>query len=179
MFQQLSTSQGIVTIRCAVPEDAAALFDLRLEALTAHPESFAADVEMTKDRGVQAWSTEITKDAGDESGVIVVACVGDCLIGMAGIGRGHWPKTRHSAIVWGVYVTPDWRGRRIAEAILSECINWASQHGIVVLKLGVITPNQAAIHCYERIGFTIYGTDPKSNYWDGIYYDEYLMARMI
>lgn len=179
MAQHISTNKGNITFRMANPGDAAAVFDLRLEALTAHPEAFAADVEITKARGAQAWENEIVNDAREESGVIVIAIVGDKLIGMAGIGRGHWPKTRHSAIVWGVYVNPAWRGMRIAEAILSMCINWASQHGIVVLKLGVITTNQAAIRCYERSGFAVYGTDPKCNYLDGLYYDEYLMARMI
>jgi RimJ/RimL family protein N-acetyltransferase len=175
----VSTPNGNVTIRIATPDDATALFELRLEALSAHPEAFAADVEMTRRRGAQSWADSIANDTRDESGVIFIACEGEKLVGMSGIGRGHWPKTRHSATVWGVYVKPAWRGMRIADAIISECISWAARHGIVVLKLGVITTNQAAIRCYERAGFIVYGTDPKSIYLDGIYYDEYLMARMI
>jgi RimJ/RimL family protein N-acetyltransferase len=175
----ISTAKGDITIRIAMPADAPALFELRLEALAAHPEAFAADVEMTRARGAGSWADSIAKDATDESGVIFTALAGEKLVGMTGIGRGHWPKTRHSAVVWGVYVSPAWRGMRIADAILSECITWATRHGIIVLKLGVITTNQAAIRCYERAGFTIYGTDPKSNSLDGVYYDEYLMARMI
>lgn len=173
------TTKGDITIRIATPDDAPALFELRLEALSAHPEAFAADVEMTRARGAQTWAESISRDASNESGIIVIGRAGEKLIGMTGIGRGHWPKTRHSAVVWGVYVNQAWRGLRIADAFLSECITWAAKHGIVVLKLGVITTNQAAIRCYERAGFTICGTDPKSNYLDGVYYDEYIMARMI
>ncbi len=171
--------KGDVTIRKATPQDADALFALRLEALTAHPEAFAADVEITKTRGAQAWADQISREVLDQSGVIILATAGSELIGMIGVGRGHWPKTQHSAIIWGVYVRPAWRGMRIADAILEECFRWSGEHGIVVVKLGVVTSNVAAIHCYKRVGFTIYGTEPESNYLDGIYYDEYLMARII
>jgi RimJ/RimL family protein N-acetyltransferase len=48
-----------------------------------------------------------------------------------------------------------------------------------VLKLGVVTTNEAAINCYRKVGFTIYGLEPKSIQVNGSYYDEYLMARLI
>ncbi len=110
--------------------------------------------------------------------MIILAQAGDKLVGMSGVGRGHWPKTRHNAIVWGVYVNAAWRGHRIAEAMLEESISWSREHGIVVLKLGVVTTNLAAIRCYERCGFTVYGREPKSSLLDGKYFDEYLMARI-
>ncbi len=178
MTQILKTPRGDIAIRMAALQDAEALFNLRLEALAAHPEAFAADVELTKARGVEAWAHQIKSDLRDASGVIIVAQKGVELIGMSGVSRGHWPKTRHSAIVWGVYVNAAWRGLRIADAMLEESIGWASEHGIVVLKLGVTTTNTAAIHCYERCGFTVYGREPKSSLLDGKYFDEYLMARI-
>jgi len=178
MTHILSTSEGEVAIRIATPGDAEALFNLRLEALVAHPEAFAADIEITRARGVKAWEDAITSDARDESGVIVIASAGNDLVGMTGVGRGHWPKTRHSGIVWGVYVTSAWRRLRIADAILGKCILWAGGHGIVVLKLGVVTTNEPAIRCYQRCGFVTYGTEPKSNYLGGEYFDEFLMARL-
>lgn len=179
MTQHIETAKGGITIRSATAEDASGLFELRLEALSAHPEAFAADVEMTKARGVEAWAPEAAKDAREAPGVIVVASAGEKLTGMSGVGRGHWPKTQHSAFVWGVYVNRAWRGLGIAGAMLEECAAWAANHGVAVLKLGVVTSNQAAIHCYQRAGFSIYGTEPKTIYWDGAYYDEYLMAKLI
>jgi RimJ/RimL family protein N-acetyltransferase len=178
MTDTLPPSKGDVIIRIATYDDAEAIFALRLEALKAHPEAFAADVEITKTRGVTAWVDLINQDTSEQSGVIVIASAGEALVGMAGVGRGHWPKTRHSGFVWGVYVTPAWRRRNIANAMLDECVKWASEHTVVVLKLGVVTTNEPAIRCYQRCGFTIYGTEPKSNYVDGIYYDEYLMSRL-
>jgi RimJ/RimL family protein N-acetyltransferase len=179
MTQQDSTAKGNIKIRVATNDDAAALFKLRLEALTTHPIAFAADIEMTRERGVQDWVDQINNDTEADVGVIVIAWAGEALIGMCGVGRGHWPKTRHSAIVWGVYVNPAWRGMQIAEAMLGEGIKWARDHEIVVLKLGVVTTNEAAINCYRKVGFTIYGLEPKSIQVNGSYYDEYLMARLI
>lgn len=179
MTKYFSTPKGEIIIRTARPEDAASIFNLRLEALKTHPEAFAADVDMTNAKGLEAWAEQIDRETRDETGVLVIAMAGMDVIGMTGIGRGHWPKTRHSAIVWGVYVNPEWRGLRIAEALLDECIDWSRAHNIVVLRLGVVTTNAPALRCYQRSGFTIYGTEPKSNYVNGIYYDEYLMSRLI
>jgi RimJ/RimL family protein N-acetyltransferase len=179
MTQQLSTPKGDITIRMATPEDAEMLFKLRLEALTLHPEAFAADVEMTASKGADVWAVDIADYAELQTGAICIAQGPNQLIGMTGIGRGHWPKTRHSGIIWGVYVNANWQGLHIAETLINECIIWVREHGIVVLKLGVVTSNAPAIRCYTRSGFTIYGTDPKSNFWNGVYYDELLMVKAI
>ncbi len=179
MTHHIASPKGEIIIRSAKPKDASRLFELRIEALKAHPEAFAADVKMTEAGGAEAWVDQLKRDAKEQTGIIFIACVGDNLVGMSGVGRGHWPKTQHGAIVWGVYVNADWRGLGIAGRMLTASARWAKIHGIKVLRLGVITSNEAAIHCYERSGFTIFGTEPKSIYVDGIYYDEYLMAKLI
>ncbi len=179
MSKQIITPDRSISVRIAILEDAPALYKLRLEALAAHPEAFAADVDMTRERGVSAWEEQITSCAEDQSGVIVAAYADEQLVGMTGVGRGHWPKTKHGAIVWGVYVSPAWRGLHITGAMLDECVEWSRANGVITLKLGVTTTNQAAIHSYQRAGFTIYGTEPMSALVEGIYYDEYLMARLV
>ena len=179
MVQLLSTPKGDITIRKATPEDGLLLRELRLEALSMHPEAFAADVAMTEAEGADVWAERIADYARNESTVICIADYIGQLIGMAGLGRGHWPKTRHSGVLWGVYVKPDWRGLHIAEAIIDKCATWARAHGIVVVKLGVITTNLSAIRCYTRNGFKVYGTDPKSNYYNDVYYDELMMAKLL
>jgi ribosomal protein S18 acetylase RimI-like enzyme len=179
MAQLFSTSKGDITIRIAVPDDSPTLLELRLEALSMHPEAFAADVDMTAAEGADVWAERIANYARRQSDAICIAECQNQIIGMAGVGLGHWPKTRHSGFIWGVYVTPDWRGMHIAEAILNECSGWAKDHGGVVVKLGVVTTNMSAIHCYTRCGFSVYGIEPKVIYHDGVYYDELSMVRLI
>lgn len=179
MDPPISTPNGNITIRIATPADADALLDLRLEALSLHPEAFAADVEKTATAGAQAWIDRINEYAADQSGAMFIACAGDKVIGMTGIVRGHWPKTRHFGSIYGVYVNPDWRGKRIGDGMIDACIEWANTAGITVINLGVNTMNISAIQCYKRCGFTVYGTEPRSIYYNNTYYDEYLMVRLL
>jgi RimJ/RimL family protein N-acetyltransferase len=115
----------------------------------------------------------------DEHGIIFFAEVDSKLIGMTGIRKGDTLKTKHSAYIWGVYVHPEWRGLHIAEELIRTCIDWAEERGVEIVKLGVVTKNASAIRCYERCGFTIYGTEPRGIYYDGRYYDEYLMFKLL
>ena len=179
MTTSLSTPRGQITIRAAELPDSTSLFELRLEALTHDPEAFAADVEKTTARGVKAWEELITEYFRDQSGVIIIACDGDKLVGMNGIVRGHWTKTRHAANLWGVYITPDYRGLRIGEAIVKGCLEWAVEHDLMVVTLGVISSNVPAIRCYAHCGFTTYGIQPKVTFYNGIYYDELLMVKLL
>jgi ribosomal protein S18 acetylase RimI-like enzyme len=174
--KHLATSQGDIQIRLAVPKDAAPLRELRLEALAAHPEAFAADYAATAADPVETWSRLIADYAATGKGVVCVATIDGGLIGMVGLVRGHWPKTHHCGELWGVYVRPAWRGLRLAGALLQECGAWAQEHGLTVLKLGVTTTNAPAIRCYARFGFRVYGIDPQAIRYNDIDFDELLMA---
>jgi RimJ/RimL family protein N-acetyltransferase len=179
MSNELRTQHGIVTIRPAVPEDADLVFRLRLEALADYPPAFAADHAATEAASARAWEERITKNSQGDEGVICIASAEGQLIGMTGLARGHWRKTRHSGILWGVYVKAGWRGLGLAEALLEACLAWAQSQGLVVVKLGVITSNTPAIRFYARCGFTVYGLEPQVVFYDGVFYDELLMAKSI
>jgi RimJ/RimL family protein N-acetyltransferase len=179
MSKQLATCKGILTIRAAVPADAVPLRELRLEALANHPVAFAADHDLTHAQPAETWAQRIRDNEADNRGVICIAASGNRLVGMTGLGRGHWPKTQHSAIIWGVYVNSGWRGLGLVEALMNECIAWGQANGVTIVKLGVVTTNTPAIHCYTRSGFTVYGIDPQVISYDGVLYDELLMARVI
>ena len=179
MTDVLATPKGNITIRCAVPEDAASVRELRLEALANNPTAFGADHAASAADSADVWAKRIAGYAEDNSAVISVAEVDGQLVGMVGFGRGHWPKTRHGGMVWGVYVRPDWRALGVAGALLEACAEWARANGVVVMRLGVATINTPAIRCYERCGFSIYATEAKAICHDGVYYDEFLMDRQL
>lgn len=179
MNNLLTPARDAITIRLAIPEDAPALHALRLEALTAYPEVFSADAPATAAESARFWAERIAQNAAENTGIICVAVVGEQLIGMLGLARGQRPKTRHSATVWGVYVKEEWRGLRIAEALLKRCLAWALAQGIVIAKLAVVTTNTPAIRCYIRCGFIIYGLEPQAIFYNDTYYDELLMAKRL
>ena len=177
MNDSLTTSKGSITIRPVVPADAASLRELRLEAVANYPAAFAADYAITAAQSIEFWAERIIDNTVDDKGVICVATAEGQLIGMTGFLRGHWPKIRHGGVIWGVYVKPEWRGLHVAEALLGECIAWARAHGVEIVKLAAITTNTAAIRCYARCGFTVYGIEPKAICYDGVDYDELLMVK--
>jgi RimJ/RimL family protein N-acetyltransferase len=179
MSQLITTPNGVISIRFAALEDAAFLRELRLEALTNHPEVFSADTALAESESVETWAERLARYTREGQGVICIAITDDQLIGMSGLFRENWPKTWHSGTIWGVYVKKDWRSFHLAEAMMKECIAWAQGQGLVMVKLGVIMNNTPAIRCYARCGFTVYGIDPKVIHYNDVFYDELLMVKRI
>ena len=175
MNRFITTLRGTITVRDATPADAMSFRELRLEALQDSPTAFSADYQKNLNHPAKYWEDMLTMEADEAT--IFLAEHESKLIGMTGIARGHSQKTRHSAWVWGVYVTPEWRGIRIAEELINSCVIWAIPRKIVVVKLGVTSTNRPAVHCYERCGFSTYGTEPRAIFYEGTYYDEFLMSR--
>lgn len=174
MIKSISTSRGIILIRKAKPADMEQFRALRLFALQESPTAFSADYETSLNHPPEYWQNRLKED--DDS-VTFLAEQDHILIGTMGIVRGHSPKTKHSAEIYGVYVHPEWRGLHIAEALIEACIEWAKSKKVVIVKLGVNAANTSAVHLYQRCGFTIYGTEPRGAFYEGKYYDGYLMVR--
>ena len=174
MNRSITTPRGRITIRHATPADAMPFRELRLEALQDSPIAFSADYQKNLDHTAKYWEDRLTMQE-DEATIFLAEHEGK-LIGMTGTARGSSPKTRHGAWIWGVYVTPEWRGLRIAEELIKSCFTWAKAREIVVVKLGVALTNTSAIRCYERCGFVTYGTEPRAISYQGKFYDEFLMS---
>ena len=179
MLFRLSTPRGQITIREATTEDAGQLLALRLESLINHPKAFAADVAQTTSDGVKAFVDRITEYKEAHIGTIIIALAAAELIGMTGIACGHWPKMRHGGGLWGVYVSPDWRGFRIGEGMIEGCIEWGKQYHLSVVYLSVTLSEIPAIRCYTRCGFREYGIEPRTFFVDGHYYAQVLMYKLI
>ena len=170
------TARGSVDIREANLADAAKYRELRLYALQDSPTAFSADYQINLGAPMSFWEGRVKPD---EHGVILFAEHENNLIGNMGIRTGESPKTKHSATVWGVHIRPEWRGLHIAGRLMEAGIEWAKMRRVEIVKLGVVTTNTSAVRCYERCGFSIYGTDPRGIFYEGKYYDEYLMSRNI
>lgn len=160
-----------LSIRPILFTDAEALLRLRLEALQNSPEAFGEDYAFVAAQPFAGWTEQVAHSLGEGDRVMFVATTQGELVGMAGVNRSSMKNTRHAGSVWGVYVQPAWRGRGIATALVRACIAWGREKGLVTLRLGVITANPAAIHCYENCGFRSCGVDPKAFFVNGMFYD--------
>ena len=160
-------------IRRVTEADVEALIDIRLEALQNHPVAFSADYENDLQRPLSEWLKRIGESP------TFMAWDGDTAAGMAGIFSGRSSKTAHQGTIWGVYVRPAYRGRGLGGELVRRCLAWARENGKKIAYIAAAGNNTAAIRCYERCGFSVFGLQPMAICVDGRYFDELLMAQKL
>ena len=164
-------------LRWLTATDAAAFQSLRLDALQEAPSAFGSSYAEEKDEPLHIVAERLSPAPGRG---VLGAWVDDQLVGTLGFRRKTSVKQGHQAIIWGVYVAPQQRGQGIAQAMLSEALQFAQQQrGLRQIHLGVTTSNTPALRMYEAAGFRTYGTEPAALCVDGQLLDEYLMVRLI
>ena len=147
-------------IRPLAPADADAYQDLRLRGLREAPEAFGStfeeDVELAHDVVAERLAHILTPHAS----VVLGAWRDATLLGFVGAVQHAKHKTRHTAFVWGMYVTPEARGegigRLLMDALLAEVRCWPE---VERLTLSVVERAGAARRLYSVVGFTEFGRE--------------------
>jgi GNAT superfamily N-acetyltransferase len=152
-------------VRTLEPDDAPALIVLRREALSSAPLAFGSSLE--DDRGL---SLEFVRSslADVANSAVLGAFEGEALVGMAGIIRLEKTKSRHRAMIWGMFVTPAVRRRGVGSALLGAAIDHArSWPAVVQVQLSVFDAAEDAYQLYRRAGFREWGREPRAMQWEG------------
>lgn len=173
----MNVQAAAFTVRPVRAGDESAIRDLRLEGLRLHPTAFGGDLAEEAGRPAKSWSEWVAGYLDSEMNAAFVAEASGELAGMIVLRRGSSVKMRHGATIYGMYVRSPWRGQGVASRLLESGAVWAAERGVRLLKLAVEAANGAAIRCYLRNGYTVYGVDPQVIYHDGVYYDTLLMVR--
>ena len=158
-----------VAIRRLATADAPAYRDLRLEGLLTAPTAFGSSYEAESKSTLADFEGHISRS------YIAGAWLGAALVGTAGFYRLDSLKTAHRGNIWGVYVRPEARGHGVARALIVDVLAFARTQ-VQQVHLSVVTDNAPAIALYEHLGFTTYGTEPRSLFVAGRYLDEHLMV---
>jgi ribosomal protein S18 acetylase RimI-like enzyme len=150
--------------------------ELRLCGLRDHPEAFGESADAFSERSL-ADIEEKLHHSEQKNGFILGGFIDGKMVGIVGLGRETGAKSEHRASLWGMYVLPPCRGTGIGRRLIEELIAEAKRiPGLKQVHLAVTIGNDSAFKLYQRLGFKIYGTDPRALRIDSKYYDEYLLA---
>lgn len=153
-------------IRLLTPADAAAFQALRLEGLAETPEAFAASLaeEQQLPLDVVAGRLAATEDKA-VFGAFDSNTEGAALAGVVGVMREEKLKHRHKAFIWGMYVAPGWRERKLGRALMDRAMQHAAaMPGVRQVTLCVTAASTGAVRLYESLGFVRTGLEPDALY---------------
>lgn len=144
----------MVTIREARGEDWPGIWPI-FEAIVAAGETYAYPLDLTLDTA-RAWWME------SPPGQTFVAVEGDTILGSAKSGPNRPGRGAHVATA-SFMVDPEATGRGVGRALAEHVLEWAKAHGYRSMQFNAVAEtNEAAVHLWQALGFSIIGTVPEA-----------------
>jgi diamine N-acetyltransferase len=149
-----------LTIRRANPEDAGLLAELGARTFS---ETFAADNTPEDLAAYLAASFNLaqqTSELSDPASTFLLAEVGGLAAGYAMLhagGPAEGVRGAKPVELVRLYVSREWLGRGIGEALMRACVDEARQAGHATIWLGVWERNGRAQAFYRKWGFRVVG----------------------
>ena len=122
----------------------------------------------------------IDQQAQSENQITLLAFLNDELVGVVNITADQRPRVRHIGDVFLGIKKAYW-GNGLGSILMEEAIEWAQSSGSIRrLQLTVQKRNTAAVHLYEKMGFSIEGLQERGACIEGgEFLDVYLMGQLI
>jgi ribosomal protein S18 acetylase RimI-like enzyme len=154
------------------PQDWRDLRAIRLEALRSEPAAYSSSYEETLVRSDEHWQQRLASDHS----VHLLARAQSRPIGMVGGYLGSDEGDESVAVVFGMYVAREYRGRGIGRLLLSSLIDRLSAFPqISTIRLGVTETQDPARALYESMGFQVIGKTEEGIVVDDRQVDELIM----
>ncbi len=174
----LKGDEGIVLeLRILNEKDAKNYWELRLQSLQTEPFAFGKSVEEHAATTVESVATRLGTMAPDFT---LGAFEGDALIGIATFIRESGTKDRHKGRIYGVYVKPAHRQKKIGKALIESLLRKVREDSsIEQVLISVTTRQDAARRLYRSIGFQPFGIEPRALKVGSEYVDEEHMVLVL
>lgn len=141
----------------------------RLTGLQESPLSFAASYEVESTYTDEQWKDSL------EISTIMGIFVDGVLAGTMGLSAYQYAQMQHKCRLFGVYVSPEYRGTGVADVLMRAVIEHTKKSFLQIV-LGVKSVNERAIGFYKKHGFVVYGTEPWASKVGDIFYEDTLMV---
>lgn len=162
-------TERALEIRPLVATDAAAFRKIRLQAILDTPTAIWPtydEVARQTDREIEA------RILRTDTQIVLGAFIDSELAGIAGLRREPLDQVRHKAVLWGVYVSPDWRREGLARKLFAQVQSIAREEGVLQIQLCVNAENVRARNLYHSLGFKSFGVEPRAMRVGDKYFDE-------
>ncbi len=147
-------------IRRLAAADAADYRALMLHAYTHEPDAFTSTAAERSALPLTWWQSRIGAVPDSHEVVFGAFCEG-VLVGAAGLSREQRERTRHKAVLFGMYVAPGFRNLGLArKLVLAVLLHARAVRGLKLVQLTVTDTNAAAVKLYESCGFSSFGVEP-------------------
>jgi RimJ/RimL family protein N-acetyltransferase len=149
-----------MTVRRLTIPDAAAWRVLMIDGYTQHPDAFTTSAHERAGLPVSWWAARLAPDA--PAGEVLFGAFGDeTLAGVAGLSFERREKAQHKALLFGMHVAADFRGRGMGRELVEAVVTHArGLPQLRVVQLTVSQGNHAAEALYTRCGFAPFGVEP-------------------
>ena len=145
--------------------------DLRLEMLIKDPQAFGQRYDKSVTDPDSKWKERLKAAENEDRIVILFAESNRKLIGMIGAYFNSDEETKNSAKIFSVYVTKDFRGKGVAQALQQELLKQLKNiPGFKKIKVQVNKSQSAAFNLYKQGGFEVISTE-KMTLGDGKGYE--------
>lgn len=162
-------------IRCAKPEDAESLAEVRLQidGETENMDRRRGEAYMEPD----GFAALIQHDRDNPTNLFLVAEANGRIVGYSRCEGSPLSRMAHK-VEFGVGVIRDYWGHGIGRQLLDRSVEWSDETGIQKMTLHVIETNVKAIDMYKKVGFEIEGVLKRDRLLaDGNYYNTIAMGR--
>jgi RimJ/RimL family protein N-acetyltransferase len=100
------------------------------------------------------------------------------MVGYLGAVGGDFHRNHHSVHIF-VGILERFTGQGLGRRLLEETERWARRQGLHRLELTVMRHNARGLTLYQKMGFEIEGTKRDSLQVEGVYVDEFCMAKLL
>ncbi|WP_396435700.1 GNAT family N-acetyltransferase [Limnohabitans sp.] len=141
------------------PSNAKQYRELMLEAYQLAADAFTSTAQERAAEHEDFWIKRIADPTSLSAAF--GAFQGQDLLGTVALEVSKKPKTKHKALVVGMYVTPSARGKGAGRALIEAIVEYAqSNEQLFMLTLTVTEGNESAIDLYRSCGFSTFGVEP-------------------